>query len=111
MINDGIKWCVADGKKVSILGEPWLSCANNSFVGSDHMGLRRSFVCSLMKTCMREWDEDVVNDMFDTRERNLILGIPLSMEADEDSYQWSKEKTWVYTVKSAYNLIQVSQGR
>ena len=53
----------------------------------------------------RRWDYDVVADLFDTRDRNLILKIPLSSQRDKDVWYWMADPHGLYTVQSCYRLL------
>lgn len=59
----------------------------------------------LMKNSGREWDKDVINDMFSQRDANLILSIPLSQHASEDKLIWAKEMNGKFSVKSCYKTL------
>ncbi|XP_030487389.1 uncharacterized protein LOC115704315 [Cannabis sativa] len=63
-------------------------------------------VNSLLNVDDRSWDVSLVQDMFNVRDANLILGIPLSFSATNDHWAWVGEKSGHYSVKSAYNLLQ-----
>ncbi|XP_074378344.1 uncharacterized protein LOC141719879 [Apium graveolens] len=54
------------------------------------------------------WDEELVNDVFNIRDANIILTIPLNNNV-EDTWYWRREKLGNYTVKSAYLMIQESK--
>lgn len=54
---------------------------------------------------VRSWDVDLVRDIFIQRDANMILATPLS-ESNSDSWYWRKEKSGVFSVKTAYTLIQ-----
>ena len=60
---------------------------------------------SLMSDDQRSWDIDLVKDIFNERDANLILTIPIQTQ-DDDSWFWRKEKLGQYSVKSAYALIR-----
>lgn len=62
-------------------------------------------VSSLMSLYGTGWDVDLILDMFDSRDTNIILSIPLNTEV-EDSWYCKREKMGSYSVKSAYRLIQ-----
>ncbi|WOH04559.1 hypothetical protein DCAR_0623969 [Daucus carota subsp. sativus] len=61
-----------------------------------------------MITGERRWDEDLIQDIFVTRDANLILSIPLCND-EVDRWYWRKEKLGFYSVKSAYILLQESK--
>lgn len=51
------------------------------------------------------WDTDLVFDIFEEREANIILSIPVNID-DNDTWYWRKEKLGNYSVKSAYAMMQ-----
>ncbi|XP_074349748.1 uncharacterized protein LOC141689374 [Apium graveolens] len=51
------------------------------------------------------WDVDLIKDVFDERDVNIILTIPLN-KAAQGSWYWRQEKMGSYSVKSAYYLLQ-----
>lgn len=63
-----------------------------------------------MKIGTREWDREVVQDLFEMRDQMLIYGIPLSNRHDDDIRYWCRERSGRFTVKSAYKLLQELKG-
>lgn len=63
-----------------------------------------------MKTGVKEWDTDVIADLFTERDQMLILGIPLSHRQEEDRRYWGREGNGLFLVKSAFKLIQNLKG-
>uniref|UniRef100_A0A803QEM1 RNase H type-1 domain-containing protein n=1 Tax=Cannabis sativa TaxID=3483 RepID=A0A803QEM1_CANSA len=57
---------------------------------------------------MVDWSAALVKDgtFVEGEDRELIYKIPISSTNTVDNWYWSKEASGVYTVKSAYNLIQ-----
>ncbi|XP_074322710.1 uncharacterized protein LOC141659683 [Apium graveolens] len=53
---------------------------------------------------------EIIRDMFTERDQNCILNMQVEEGLDRDVVYWSKENTCVYSVKSAYNLLQVMKG-
>lgn len=51
------------------------------------------------------WDIDLLHDIFEDRDIQLILSIPLNTTY-EDVWYWNREKMGQYTIKSAYAVIQ-----
>ena len=58
----------------------------------------------------REWDHDVIKDLFNQRDQERILHTPNSAEGEVDSITWKFELSGTYTVKSAYKLNQRLKG-
>lgn len=61
---------------------------------------------NLFKTGTREWDEDIVKDLFNARDRLAISEIVLCRNQCSDTRYWSYEQSGNYAVKSAYKLLQ-----
>ncbi|XP_060966242.1 uncharacterized protein LOC133034831 [Cannabis sativa] len=58
----------------------------------------------------KSWDYEVINDLFDERDKNLVLSIQLSGSATADKWCWNDEPNGLYTVKSAYRRLQQVSG-
>ncbi|KAF4386100.1 hypothetical protein F8388_016352 [Cannabis sativa] len=54
---------------------------------------------------------EILSDLFEERDRLLILKVPLHLTQANDHLVWSKELSRVYSVKSGYDLLQHTQGR
>uniref|UniRef100_A0A803QB19 Uncharacterized protein n=1 Tax=Cannabis sativa TaxID=3483 RepID=A0A803QB19_CANSA len=67
-------------------------------------------VSSLFDVSTRSWDVSLVKDMFNTRDADLFLGIPLSFATVEDCWSWTGDRTGGYTVKSAYSKLQLQKN-
>uniref|UniRef100_A0A803PEE1 Reverse transcriptase domain-containing protein n=1 Tax=Cannabis sativa TaxID=3483 RepID=A0A803PEE1_CANSA len=110
IVRKGTRWQVGDGGSISVLGDPWLPDADNPYVLSSHPGLEGVKVCSLMCPNDRCWNLEILQNMFGDRDISLITKIPLQVSPYPDQYFWHMENSGLYTVKSAYNLIQQSKG-
>lgn len=53
----------------------------------------------------RQWDMDLIRDLFSERDMNLILSIPLNADID-DNWYWRNKRLGIYIVKSAYLELQ-----
>ena len=56
------------------------------------VGLEQATVSSLISTETTNWDEDILNDIFNDKDKNLILQIPLSRFIKLDSWYWIWER-------------------
>ncbi|XP_074336531.1 uncharacterized protein LOC141673685 [Apium graveolens] len=56
------------------------------------------------------WDEDVLNDIFNARDRELIKRIPMSLHLQHDSWFWNLEQTGLFIVKSCYRRLVGEQN-
>ncbi|KAL8104689.1 hypothetical protein AgCh_028771 [Apium graveolens] len=105
MIKAGTVRRVGHGRTVDIVKDPWLPCAEDPYVHSEHEALKDQTVDSLMETDRDRWDEDLLQDIFEQRDINLILSIQIK-RSDNDSWFWSHDSMGQYTVKSAYDIIR-----
>ncbi|KAL8156219.1 hypothetical protein AgCh_001348 [Apium graveolens] len=63
-----------------------------------------------METGQRRWDNDILVDLFDERDRLLIQHIPLSNRyTGQDGWYWMWEENGKFTVKSCCRQIQGEQ--
>ncbi|KAM6582578.1 hypothetical protein CsatB_009580 [Cannabis sativa] len=110
LVKAGVRKSIGNGDTVSILLDPWLPDPSNPFVLSDHPGLVNQKVSSLLSMQSKSWDFEIINDLLDERDKNLVLSIPLSLHTTADKWCWTDETNGLYTVKSAYRLLQKNSG-
>ncbi|KAH9696697.1 putative reverse transcriptase/RNA-dependent DNA polymerase [Citrus sinensis] len=55
----------------------------------------------------RSWDYDLVKDVFNSRDRDCILQIPLSSWRDCDTWYWLPNAKGIYTVRSCYKWMDI----
>ncbi|XP_060969989.1 uncharacterized protein LOC115713780 [Cannabis sativa] len=111
LVRKGLRWCVGDGTEINVLNEPWLPCSDNPYVSTSHPSLIGAKVHSLMKINDTGWDMEILEDLFEERDRRLIVKIPLQQSAAKDTLTWAYEASGIYSVKSAYKLLQQVNGR
>lgn len=104
LVKAGTRWRIVSGNRVRVLEDGWLLDSTHPFVDSRHPALVDQYVNSLMKAGVKEWDLEVIRDLYEDRDQ-LICGIPLSYKQEEDIQFWSRERSGFYTVKSAYSLL------
>ncbi|XP_060959233.1 uncharacterized protein LOC115724998 [Cannabis sativa] len=105
-----VRKCITSGSTTSILKDPWLNDEHQSFIMSSNPALVNQHVSALMKTTCREWDDEVLLDVLCDRDYRLVKAIPLSQSVDDDFWFWFKDSSGMFTVRSAYNLIQENKG-
>uniref|UniRef100_A0A803NPV8 Reverse transcriptase domain-containing protein n=1 Tax=Cannabis sativa TaxID=3483 RepID=A0A803NPV8_CANSA len=110
LLQAGLRRSICDGKTTSILNDHWLPCVDNHFVTTYHPNLVGRSVDSLLQLERRAWDVDLIRDMFNQQDMDLILSIQLSDAQRGDCWYWSKETNGVYSVRSAYKLLQQISG-
>uniref|UniRef100_A0A803QJD1 Reverse transcriptase domain-containing protein n=1 Tax=Cannabis sativa TaxID=3483 RepID=A0A803QJD1_CANSA len=106
LVRSGARRSIGGGNSVSILFDPWLLDDQNPFVSSHHPALEGQLVSSLLSVGSKQWDAEVIDDLFNDRDKNLIFSIQLSETGDLDSWYWSRSPSSFYTVKSAYKTLQ-----
>lgn len=111
LIKSGARWIVGAGRSIDILDQPWLVDDSNPYVTSRMQVLEENMVESLMQVNNRVWDEEILEDLFNSQDMQCILQVPLSPNRDEDRLYWKEEMSVTYTVRSAYKLLQVQKGR
>lgn len=105
VIQMGVGCRVGRGDSINILDDPWLPSEDDPYVQSAGEGLLHQKVSSLLCHRSGSWDIDLLRDMFVERDVNLILSTPVNME-ENDNWYWRKEKLGMYSVKSAYFMLQ-----
>ena len=53
----------------------------------------------------RSWDLDLIVDIFNSRDKELILQIPLSYRRESDVWYWLHNLCGVYSVRSCYKYL------
>uniref|UniRef100_A0A803NGP8 RNase H type-1 domain-containing protein n=1 Tax=Cannabis sativa TaxID=3483 RepID=A0A803NGP8_CANSA len=79
-------------------------------VVSSHPGLQGAVVNNLFRQEGGGWDMEILEDMFGQRDRNLISKVPSQLTHETDQIIWHLETSGLYTVKSAYMIIQQEKG-
>ncbi|KAJ8765269.1 hypothetical protein K2173_011966 [Erythroxylum novogranatense] len=63
-------------------------------------------VQELLVLNLTRWDLDLVQEVFCDRDVHLIQSIPLSSRKRPDWWKWRGERKGIYSVKSAYKMLQ-----
>ena len=97
---------VGSGHTVSISKDHWLPDLNDGFVSSYlNEELVVAPVNSLMMPNQRAWDYDVVSNIFNSRDKELIMKIPLSSRRDDDVWCWLADPRGCYLIRSCYKVL------
>ncbi|KAL8100581.1 hypothetical protein AgCh_032729 [Apium graveolens] len=90
LIRRGARWRVGDGSNIGILAQPWLPDRQNPVITTRHPALEGTMVKNLMRVDNRDWDIDIVEDLFEDRDKRLIYSIQLKGKCSKDSWTcWS----------------------
>lgn len=95
LFKKGISCRIGNGHDVNILNTPWLPSTADPYIHSDNDAISNQKVASLFRLDEKVWDIDLILDVFETRDVELILSIPLS-EDDKDTWYWRFEEMGDY---------------
>lgn len=110
VVSSGVCWKISSGEHISITGQPWLAKTDNAYITTVCESIQNGTVQGLMHTDRREWDQEVIKDVFNGRDQKCILETPIYDNGAEDTILWNHENSGTYSVKSAYRLIQRLKG-
>ncbi|KAH9672066.1 reverse transcriptase domain-containing protein [Citrus sinensis] len=106
VVVQGSRVQVGSGHSISIGKDPWLPDLQDGCVSTNlNEELAAAPVSSLMMPHQRVWDYDVVSDIFNLRDKELILKIPLSSRREEDMWYWMADPLGCYSVRSCYKVL------
>lgn len=101
LIQQGVRRRIGNGEQTNIWKIPWLPCLQNGYITTSMpQELEHATVANLMNDDRGGWDEEVLDDIFNARDRELIKRIPVSLRLQQDSWFWNMEQTGLFTVKS-----------
>ena len=111
ILRKGAWWRVGNGEDISIWGEAWLPSISiprvNNPMGIDFLEIKVSL---LINSHTRNWDMDLLQDLFQPEEVKLIKSIPLGNVSTLDKIVWSHSQSGVYSVKSGYYFLSKDQS-
>ncbi|KAL8097271.1 hypothetical protein AgCh_030413 [Apium graveolens] len=112
LLKHGCRRRIGNGDKTRIWKVPWLPDVDNGYLSTDKpLELQNAIVSGLMEIDNRRWDEEVISDLCNDRDKELILSIPLSMGAREDGRYWLLDPKGNFTVRSGYRFLQGEQPK
>ncbi|KAL8115005.1 hypothetical protein AgCh_021723 [Apium graveolens] len=107
LVKTGARRRVGNGENTLVWHDPWLPDVVNGYVRTTmYDQLSNAKVSNLMTDDGRNWDVEVIADLLETRDCELIMRIPLSMNISADSWYWLLEDKGDFTVKSCYRAMQ-----
>ncbi|KAL8145631.1 hypothetical protein AgCh_003685 [Apium graveolens] len=111
LVKNGVRWNIGPGNQITIKDQPWLEDEFNPCITTNSEVLENQRVALIMCLDRREWDEDIVRDIFNERDQNSILNTHIAEDIGQDSMYWRLENSGVYSVRSAYKFLQVQKNR
>ena len=75
---------------------------------SSHLGegFSAATVQQLMYPGELRWNEEIIGDVFNSKDSEQILHIPLSLKQINDNWYWQLKRRGIHTVKSGYRSQQ-----
>ena len=106
VIRRGAKWRVGNGESIKLWGDKWLpSLQNPSLQNPFTAELQNATVSRLINPTTRQWDVQLLPNLFTQMEADLITQIPLGRTTSEGSLFWPYVQTGQYTTKSGYYFL------
>lgn len=68
--------------------------------------LKNVTIKSLFAEGLNTWDEDILNDVCNERDRELIRQIPIPGKRRDDSWFWLFDDKGEFTVRSCYRKLR-----
>ncbi|CAN1158075.1 Putative ribonuclease H protein At1g65750 [Linum perenne] len=105
MVNRGVRWRLGNGSRVSVWDSQWLRDDENLCISTPQDdSLRGLKVSDLLIPGTAEWDVEMIENLFEERDVEEILRVPVGLGGAEDRRIWHYDKLGCYTVKSAYRV-------
>lgn len=105
VIKEEVACRVDSGGSINVVKDSWLPDTRNPYVSSNNAALENMSLSSILIHEENRWDVDLLYELFNERDVNLILSIPIN-QSEYDVWYWEKERLGHYLVISAYVLIQ-----
>lgn len=106
-VKAGARRQIGNGEQTFVWAVPWLPDPDNGFISTGvHSNLHRARVSNLLVPGEKRWDVEVLQDIFETRDIDLIQRIPLPLEDRNDSWFWLLDDKGEFTVRSCYRWLQ-----
>nr|DAD30368.1 TPA_asm: hypothetical protein HUJ06_009219 [Nelumbo nucifera] len=107
VLEKGYRWRIGNGQHIRVWDDPWLKEMGNFKVDSPRVeGLEDIVVSDLWIPGHKEWDVEMIHEIFGPRDASAILNIPLSYASQEDRLIWHFSPNGVYSVKSGYRVAR-----
>lgn len=110
LLRSGSRWMEGTGDRISIKQQPWLN-ADDPYVSSESPSFDHNKVASLMMTDCRQWDTEIIADLFNERDQQCIFNTKINSRFTEDQIYWKEEVSGDYSIRSAYRLLQAQKTR
>lgn len=103
VVRQGCRRCIGDGQSTRVWQVPWLPCVENGYLTTEMPEqLQHVNVNGLFAENQTEWDEEVLFDICNERDRELIRHVPIPQRQRADSWCWTFDGNGDFTVRSCY---------
>ncbi|XP_074351320.1 uncharacterized protein LOC141690414 [Apium graveolens] len=98
---------IVDGKSTIVWHIPWLPCRENGYpTTTPHYELKDIVMHNLMRDDHKSLDVNILNDLFNERDRLLIEQISIPSRSRPDSWYWALDDKSAFSVKSCCRSIR-----
>ena len=105
IVQRGMRWQVGNGNKIRVWHDKWVpKPCTYKVITMEKPNSTNTLVCEFINRATGEWNVDKLNSWFIPKDRDAILGIPLSSNNIYDRLIWVENRSGKFTVKSAYAL-------
>ncbi|KAF5481094.1 hypothetical protein F2P56_001779 [Juglans regia] len=105
LLKVGLHWRIRNAKSMRIWSDPWLPQPTTFIPQSGNKSLgEEAKVEALMISDGKEWNLPLINEIFCSREAELIKQLPISHSNQPDKLIWRNNANDCFTVKSPYHL-------
>lgn len=103
---------VGSGESIRVWDDPWIPADGNTRISTNvYPRLEDIRVNNLFVIGEKQWDHDLVCDIFNPQDAKNILAIPLSQTTSDDSWIWLPGVQGKYEVKSGYRVLSSSRSQ
>jgi hypothetical protein len=104
-MKKGIIWRIGDGTNVRIWEDPWIPTGTTRRPRTPRGNTVLSRVSDLIDPYTSTWDAKLVKDIFWAEDVPNILAIPVHVDR-EDTVAWHFDNNGMFSVKSAYHVLE-----
>ncbi|XP_074359806.1 uncharacterized protein LOC141699902 [Apium graveolens] len=79
--------------EIQITGQPWLNNVDNPYISTNSPSLLNQRVVSLFRTGTKEWDMEIIKDIFDTRDQHYIANTRVEQDLNKDTLDWKLDNS------------------
>ncbi|CAK8571882.1 unnamed protein product [Lathyrus sativus] len=105
VLSLGCRWSIGDGSHIKVMNEHWLRGKREGCLsGSQKEDVYNITVRNLMLPNVKQWNMQVIRELFDLEDAKEILQVSLLEDIKEDIMIWKEEQYGNYSVCSEYKL-------